>query len=212
MGSALATLRRLPRRLLVGFFVGNALLAVFDEALYQHGFGFGIARGLSEQQASWLLGVISVALTFGMLLGGPLSDRIGRQTVLVGSAVLVLLAAIGLVNATGDALWTWSGVYGLGLGASIAVRSAAWGDAFAGPGRGLAVGIVATGYPVGAALTIWLGAVWLDAGGGYETLYLIAAGAAGLWGLVGGALTRSASGRGIEARPAIRRSAAARAC
>ena len=80
-------------------------------------------------------------------------------------------------------------LYGLGLGASIAVRSAAWGDAFAGPGRGRAVGIVATGYPVGAALTIWLGAAWLDAGGGYEALYLTAAAAAGLWAILGGALT-----------------------
>jgi len=69
------------------------------------------------------------------------------------------------------------------------VRSAAWGDAFAGPGRGRAIGIVASGYPIGAALTIWLGAAWLDAGGSYEALYLTAAVAAGLWAILGGALT-----------------------
>jgi MFS family permease len=103
-------------------------------------------------------------------------------------------------------------IYGLGLGASIAVRSAAWGDAFAGPGRGRAVGIVATGYPVGAALTIWLGAAWLDAGGGYETLYLTAAIAAGLWAVLGGALTgRSEVAHPASSRPGISRAAPARA-
>ena len=177
------------RRLMVGYFVGNALLAVFDEAVYQHGYTLGVVRGLSTQEASWLLGLVSLALTLGMLLGGPLSDVIGRRQVLISAATLVLVTLLGLTDASSDALWVWGSLYGLGLGASIAVRSAAWGDAFAGPGRGRAVGIVATGYPVGAALTIWLGAAWLDAGGGYEALYLTAAIAAGLWAVLGGALT-----------------------
>jgi MFS family permease len=177
------------RRLLIGFFVGNALLAVFDEVVYQHGYTLGLARGLSTQEAAWLLGLVSLALTLGMLLGGPLSDLVGRRWVLVSAAAIVLVTLLGLVGASSEALWIWGSFYGLGLGASIAVRSAAWGDAFAGPGRGRAVGIVATGYPVGAALTIWLGAAWIDAGGGYEALYLTAAVAAGLWAIVGGALT-----------------------
>jgi MFS family permease len=195
------------RRLLAGFFVGNALLAVFDEAVYQHGYSLGVARGLSAQEAAWLLGLVSLALTVGMLLGGPLSDVVGRQRVLVGAATLVLVATLGLMGATADALWIWGPLDGVGLGASIAVRSAAWGDAFAGPGRGRAVGIVASGYPVGAALTIWLGAAWLDAGGSFEALYLTAAIASGLWAVVGGALTspvnaaRRATGRPALARP-----------
>ena len=177
------------RRLLVGFFVGNALLAVFDEAVYQHGYALAVDRGLASQGAAWLLGAVSLALTVGMLLGGPLSDLAGRRPVLVGAAALVLVSLLGLVGATPEALWGWGGLYGLGLGASIAVRSAAWGDACAGPGRGRAVGIVATGYPVGAALTLWLGAAGLDAGGSYEALDRTAAGAAGLWARLGGALT-----------------------
>ena len=197
-----------PRwRLLIGFFVGNALLAVFDEAVYQHGYTLGIARGLSAQEAAGLLGLISLGLTLGMLLGGPLSDAIGRQRVLVGAAMLVVVTLLGLVGASADALWAWGPVYGLGLGASIAVRSAAWGDAFTGPGRGRAMGIVASGYPVGAALTIWLGAAWIDVGGSFEALYLTAAVAAGLSGLLGGALTgpvrpaRRTTSRAALARP-----------
>lgn len=194
------------RRLLVGFFVGNALLAVFDEAAYQHGYALVVARGLSAQEAAWLLGLVSLALTLGMVLGGPLSDLVGRQRVLVGAATLVLVALLGVVGASAAALWAWGSLYGLGLGTSIAVRSAAWGDAFAGPGRGRAVGIVASGYPVGAALTIWLGAAWLDHGGSFEALYLTAAIAAGLWAIVGGALTSPVS----AAHPAISRPAMGR--
>lgn len=177
------------RRLLIGFFVGNALLAVFDEAVYQHGYSLGLARGLSAPEAAWLLGLASLSLMLGMLFGGPLSDLVGRRQVLVGAATLVLVTLLGLVRASAEALWVWGAVYGLGLGASIAVRSAAWGDAFAGPSHGRAIGMVASGYPIGAALTIWLGAAWLDAGGSYEALYLTAAVAAGLWAILGGALT-----------------------
>jgi MFS family permease len=192
------------RRLLIGFFVGNALLAVFDEAVYQHGYTLAIARGLAAQEAAWLLGLVSLGLTLGMLLGGPLSDRVGRRQVLIGGAGIVLVTLLGLTGATSATLWIWGALYGLGLGASIAVRSAAWGDAFAGPGRGQAIGIVATGYPVGAALTIWLGAAWLDAGGSYEALYITAAAAAGLWAILGGALTGAAkSAPGPTTRPAL---------
>ena len=161
---------------------------------------------MAAQEAAWLIGEVSLALTVGMIVGGPLSDLSGRRRVLVGAAALVMGSLVGLAGASSEALWYRGGLYGLGLGASIAVRSAAWGDAFAGPGRGRAVGIVATGYPVGAALTIWLGAGWLDAGGSYEALYLTAALAAGLWGLVGGALT----GRTRDARRASARTALAR--
>jgi MFS family permease len=132
--------------------------------------------------------------------------------VLVGAAGIVLATLLGLAGATAATLWIWGVLYGLGLGASIAVRSAAWGDAFAGPGRGQAIGIVATGYPVGAALTIWLGAVWLDAGGSYQALYLTAAGAAGLWAVLGGVLTgTSTTAPQSNVRSALARTLPARA-
>jgi MFS family permease len=194
------------RRLLFGFFVGNALLAVFDEAVYQHGYTLGVARGLSTQEAAWLLGLVSLTLTLGMLLGGPLSDIIGRRQVLVSAAATAMVTLLGLAGSSSEGLWIWGSLYGLGLGASIAVRSAAWGDAFTGPGRGRAIGIVATGYPVGAALTIWLGAAWLDAGGSYQALYLTAAVAAGLWAIVGGALTGpTGASRSVSRLPAMGR-------
>ncbi len=78
--------------------------------------------------------------------------------------------------------------------ASIAVAAGA-GALYAGPGRGRAVGIVATGYPVGAALTIWLGAAWIDAGGSY----------AALWAILGGSLTGPVAARQSVAQPDIRR-------
>jgi MFS family permease len=187
-------------RLIVGFFIGNALMGVFDETIYQHGLGHAVAVGLSGRDAATLIGVVSIGMTVGMLFGGPLSDTVGRQTVLVGAALVTALALLGFADASAVMIWGWGTAYGIGLGASIAVRSAAWGDAFQGPGRGRAFGMVASGYPVGAALTIWLGAVWLDGGGSFEVLALVAALAAVLWAIVGGTLTAPAGvAPGLEA-------------
>jgi MFS family permease len=97
------------RKTLAGFFLGNVLLAVFDEAVYQHGYSLAVARGLTVQDGAVLLGLISLALTLGMLLGGPLSDLVGRRRVLVGAAATVLVALLGLAGASSEALRTWGG-------------------------------------------------------------------------------------------------------
>lgn len=185
--------------LLAGFFVGNMLIAVFDESVYQYGYAYGSALGLSGTSAAGVISLVSVALTVGMVVGGSLSDAVCRRPVLVVAALASAGTLVGLLGSSAGALWVWGALFGLALGASLAVRSAAWADAFAGPRLGRDLGIVAAGYPAGAALATSIGAAWLDRGGSFVALYWAAAAAALLWGLLGAALT----GLRPEARPSV---------
>ena len=176
--------------LLVGFFVGNMLIAVYDESVYQHGYAYGSALGLSGTAAAGVISAASAAMTLGLIAGGIVSDRVGRRPVLVVAALGAAGSLLGFRGSSSGALPIWGALFGLPLGASIATRSAAWADAFAGPRLGRDVGIVSAGYPAGAAITTYGGAAWLDAGGSFQALYLTAAAAAVLWAVLGAALTR----------------------
>ena len=143
---------------LVGFFVGKALLAVYDESVYQHGYAFGLALGLSGAGAAGVIAVASIAYVVGTIGGGSLSDVVGRRPVLVVAALGSATALVGFVHSSAETVGYWAGLFGLLLGASAATRSAAWTDTFAGPRLGRDVGIVAAGYPVGAAVLTYGGA------------------------------------------------------
>lgn len=194
------------RARLAGFFAGNALIGLFDESVYQHAYAYGAALGLSGTAAAGLISVVSVAYAGGTAGGGALSDLVGRRPVLVAAALGSAASLLGLAGSSPGRLHLWGAAFGLALGATIAVRSAAWADAFAGPTLGRSVGIVASGYFCGAAVMTYGGAAWLDAGGSFEALYAAAAAAAVLWALLGGALARPAD-RAVV--PVVSRAAAA---
>ena len=191
--------------LLVGFFLGNMLIAVYDESVYQHGYAYGAALGLSGTAAAAVLSATSATMTIGLIAGGTLSDAVGRRPILVGAGLGSAGALVGFMTSSGQALPLWGAAFGLPLGASIAVRSAAWADAFAGPSLGRNVGIVAAGYPAGAAITTYAGAAWLDSGGTFAALYGAGVLAALLWTAVGASLT---SRRSPTAAPTVGRVAA----
>lgn len=175
--------------LLVGFFIGNVLLGIYDEVVYQHTYAHGLALGLTGTVAAAVIGGVSAAYTAGGFTGGVLSDIRGRRPVLVGSTIAA--AATLLLMAVSDAasLWVWGAAFGFVLGMGVAVRSAAWADAFAGPRLGRDVGIVSTGYSVGAAIATYGGASWLDRGGSFPALYITGAAVAVLWAFLGAYLT-----------------------
>lgn len=187
------------RRLLVGgFFIGSILVGIYDESVYQHAYLYGTTLGLTDLAAAGLLSTASMAYIVGTIGGGMLSDLVGRRLVLVAAALASGATLLGLAYSPPEALWRWSAGFGLALGATIAVRWAAWSDALVGPRAGKDLGLVASGYPVGAALMTYGGAVWLDAGGGFRELYAAAAGVAFAWSIIGGVLTGS---RAVE--PAV---------
>ena len=128
------------------------------------------------------------ALTYvaGQVIGGWLSDRVGRRGVGLAAAVLVgggVIAAIGLVASNPALAIVGIAIHGLGTGATIAVRSAAFSDVFGGPNFGTIFGLLAVAYPVGGALAVYLGAAAFDATGSYLPLVPLVLVAVAVWSL-----------------------------
>jgi len=199
-------LARLVR--LTGFFVGYVLVACYDEGVYQHAYAYGKFLGLSGVQAASILSVTSGTYTLGGIGGGLLSDVLGRRPVLIGAALVSALTLLGFAHSTAETVWLWAAAFGLTLGASVAVRAAAFADVFAGPCLGRAMGIVVAGYWVGAAIATYGGAAWLDSGVSFRALYLTAALAAVLWTLLSTLLTQSQAASAVSAERPVSASAA----
>ena len=165
-------------------FAGAAAIGVFDEGLLQAFIPSAVKSGLGAEWAAAALGLQSLAYVGGQIVGGGLSDRLGRRIVGVVAAVAVaggVVAALGLVaSAPGLAI---AGVilHGIGTGATIAVRSAAFGDVFGGPNFGSIFGLLGVAYPVGGTLAVYVGAIAFDTTSSYLPLIPVVIAALGLW-------------------------------
>jgi MFS family permease len=167
-------------------FAGAAAIGVFDEGVLQAFIPSAVKVGLGAGWAATALGLQSLAYVFGQILGGWLSDHVGRRIVGVVAAAAVaggVVAALGFVGAVPAVAAAGIIVHGLGTGATIAVRSAAFGDVFGGPNFGTIFGLLGVAYPVGGTLAVYLGAVALDATGSYAPLIPVILGSLVLWSL-----------------------------
>jgi MFS family permease len=109
---------------------------------------------------------------------------VGRRFVGLIAAVFVaggVVAAIGLVSASPALAIAGLALHGIGTGATIAVRSAAFGDVFRGPTFGTIFGLLAVAYPVGGSIAVYVGAITFDATGSYSLLVPVVLGAVALW-------------------------------
>lgn len=76
--------------------------------------------GLSKFELGWSVASLTLTSTLAMLVSGPLSDRIGRRTVLRYAAILYAISAIGSAIApTFSFLVIARMIGGLGVGASL---------------------------------------------------------------------------------------------
>lgn len=105
---------------------------------------------LTPAQTSWSLSVSTLALAFSLVLGGALSDRIGRKDLmayaLVAAAALTALSALAQ-NFT--QLLVLRGLAGFALGGVPAVAMAYLGEEVDPPSLGLAMGIYIGGTAFG---------------------------------------------------------------
>ena len=93
------------------------------------------------------------------------------------------MAAIGLVAGQPVLAVLGIAVHGLGTGATIAVRSAAFSDVFGGPNFGTIFGLLAVAYPVGGTVAVYIGAAAYDATGSYVALIPVVLAAVAVWTL-----------------------------
>ena len=165
-------------------FAGATAIGVFDEGVLQAFLPGAVKGGMTAATAAAALGLQSIAYVAGQVVGGWLSDRIGRRIVGLLAAVIVgagVVAAIGLVAALPALAIAGLALHGLGTGATIAARSAAFGDVFGGPTFGTIFGLLAVAYPVGGTVAVYIGALTFDSTGSYALLVPIVLGALAVW-------------------------------
>jgi MFS family permease len=132
--------------------------------------------------ASLIFGMLGVMRAVGGLIWGPLSDRIGRSTVVViicGISVvgLALLWLTSLVPAESSALRIallagYLLTFGLGFSGMSPVYAAAVSDKFAGRNLGTILGLLDLGFGLGSALGPWWAGWMFDRYGNYDAVIL----------------------------------------
>jgi MFS family permease len=97
--------------------------------------------------------------------GGGLSDRYGRRYIGLICAAMIAGGATAIFASNGStpALAAAGYVaYGFGIGATIAIRSAAFSDVFGGHNFGAIFGIIAVAYPTGGIIVMNVGSIFYD--------------------------------------------------
>ncbi len=164
------------RRFLV-LLLGAVGIGCIDEGIFQMSSRHAVAQGIDPGFAATMLALQSYAYVVGQVVGGGLSDRFGRRYVGLLCAGLIAVGATGIFAATGSLLAlavAGNALYGFGIGATIAIRSAAFSDVFGGHNFGAIFGITAVAYPVGGIIVMNAGGILYDRLGSYWPVYGIA--------------------------------------
>jgi len=179
-----ATLRAHPdflRILLWRFAFSIAYGTVFGFLLYVLTDLVGVPAGEAARLAGLATALGGATAAASVLLGGRLSDRLGRRRpfVLVGGAALVLGDLLVLVSPTVPAVVVTAVVFGAGLGLSISCGRALASQVLPGPTVAAAAGLgtVNVATALGQALAPAIGALAIT-WGGYPALFVASIAAA----------------------------------
>ena len=130
---------------------------------------------LSKATVGLLLGVGLMAGAIGGVAFGPIADRVGRVRALTLSILLYSLATAGL--ATSGALWqlvVWRVLVGFGMGGEWSCGSVLVAETWPAEHRGKALGIMQSGWAIGALFAAALSAMMLTRFG-WRVLFLVGA-------------------------------------
>ena len=117
--------------------------------------------GIQKQDLGPVLSAALLGLSFGALMAGPISDRMGRKRVLVFSCLFFGLASLGTAYAqTLNMLTFWRFLTGLGLGAAMPNAITLVSEFAPKRCRSMAINTMYCGFPLGAAgggvISSWL--------------------------------------------------------
>ena len=117
--------------------------------------------GIKKQDLGPVLSAALLGLSFGALLAGPISDRLGRKRVLLFSCLFFGLASLGTAYAqTLNMLTFWRFLTGLGLGAAMPNAITLVSEFAPKRCRSMAINTMYCGFPLGAAgggvISSWL--------------------------------------------------------
>jgi MFS family permease len=158
-------------------FTMTALGVIGFQIMATHQVAHAVDRAVPRDTAVWLFAVAAACMMAGNLLGGWLSDRVGRGWVfVVGTVVAILgIACFALVRGPQDrVLLLLYALSGVGFGMRIAQLSTIPADVFAGPHLGAILGVVQSGGGLGGAIGPSLAGWLFDATGSYRLAFLAA--------------------------------------
>ena len=164
------------RRFLI-LLIGAVGIGCIDEGIFQTSPRHAVQQGIDPGFAATLLAIQCYAYVVGQVVGGGLSDRFGRRFIGLLSAGMIAAGATALFVSGGSTLGlalVGNAVYGFGIGATIAIRSAAFSDVFGGHNFGAVFGIIAVAYPAGGIIVMNSGGILYDRLGTYWPVYGIA--------------------------------------
>jgi len=131
--------------------------------------------GLSSAMMGGLTSVALIAGAIGGVSFGALADRIGRVRAMTISILIYSFATAGL--ATSHSLWqliAWRVLVGLGMGGEWSCGSVLVAETWPAEHRGKAMGIMQSGWAIGALLAAGIAAVVLTPFG-WRVMFLIGA-------------------------------------
>jgi MFS family permease len=161
------------RRFLI-LLAGAVGIGCIDEGIYQMSPRHLVAQGVAPDYAALLLALSCYAYVVGQVVGGGLSDRYGRRFIgllcaaTIGAGATAIFASTGSTPVLAAAGYA---AYGFGVGATIAIRSAAFSDVFGGRNFGAIFGVIAVAYPTGGIIVMNVGSVFYDRVGNYWPVY-----------------------------------------
>jgi MFS family permease len=132
--------------------------------------------GLSAIKAAVVISLMGGASIIGMLLGGRLSDSIGRKVPAVGCAIIEGGALIWLIWS--HDLWmfyVFAVAFGFAYGGIVPAMTAMIGDTFGPKNIGTIMGVLAAGFQFGAGIGPVIGGLAFDLNGNYSLAFLVAA-------------------------------------
>ena len=172
-----ALLRILRTRRFLILLVGAIGIGCIDEGVYQMSPRHLVSQGVDPGFAAFVLSIQAYAYVGGQIVGGGLSDRFGRRFIGLLCAAVIGLGATAVFLSTGSLLalaLAGNAIYGFGIGATIAIRSAAFSDVFGGHNFGAIFGVIAMAYPAGGIIAMNAGGILFDKLGTYWPVYWVA--------------------------------------
>jgi len=193
------TLRRALRSVRLWAAVAMTGLGVVGfQIMSTHQVAHAMDRGMPRDTAVWVLALAAACMMAGNVLGGWLSDRVGRGWVFVLGTVVAILGILCFAAIRGPedrVLLLLYAVSGFGFGMRIAQLSTIPADVFAGPHLGAILGVVQAGGGLGGAIGPFLAGWLFDVTGSYRLAFLAAC----------VAVAGSAVAAWLAARPPVRR-------
>ena len=142
---------------------------------------WAVAEGITPATAALAFGLLSGINAVGVLLVGPLSDRVPRKTLLGAVYLIRSVAFVLLVVLPGPAaLWGFAIVGGASWLATVPLTTSLAADFYGVRHLGTLAGLINFAHQIGGALAVFLFGLVFDVNGSYDWAFL--AGAATLLG------------------------------